>query len=386
MSTSHRMLPESNHDETSRQVFVGTLRRTLATQVVPGNRSIYENQVKPAFRAEHGREPRDRHEIRKAMLNNPYYQFWSALQRCSQEMIWDSTLEPLERQQQILIERFRSLGPDNPNALGSLKLDPDLAIPRYHTAADIHLQPGGYHTDRCEDDITAGALYETALQIYLAGALGKDNDGLGRLLLDHYRRSFPDQRPLRILDMGCAIGNSTLPWAAAYPEAEVHAIDVAAPCLRYGHARAEDLGVSIHFSQQNAEQTDYESGSFDLVISHIMLHETSARAMPRIFAESRRLLKPGGHMLHLDIPRGGDAFEQFMYEWETYNNNENFAGYMTDVDLPAIAQRAGFEADEVRLDRIAPPHMRDDQASYSKHPVPFPILVGRKALAASQAA
>lgn len=386
MNRHHAMLPEPSHDETARQAFVGTLRRTLATRVVPGNRTIYERVVEPQFRQQQGRSPQDRHEVRKAMVQNPYYQFWSALQRRSQEMIWDATLDPLDRQQGELAARFRELGPDNPERLGSLQLDPDLPVPRYLSAADIHLQPGGYHTDRCDDDVTAGALYETGLQIYLAGALGDYNDGLGTLLLAHYRSAFPDQQPTRILDMGCAVGNSTLPWATAFPNAEIHAIDVAAPCLRYAHARAESMGVEVHFSQQNAEQTTYEAGSFDLVISHIMLHETSARAMPNILAETRRLLKPGGQMLHLDIPRGGDHFQQFMYEWETYNNNENFAGYMTDVNLPAMACRAGFDAGEVRLDKIAPPQSRDDQASYSRRPIPFPVLVAEKANLSSQAA
>ncbi len=386
MKLRHDMLPAPNHDETARQAFVGTLRRTLATRVVPGNRTMYERVVDPQFRQQHGRAPQDRHEVRKAMLQNPYYQFWSALQRRSQEMIWDAALDPLDRQQLELAGRFVEFGANNPHRLGSLQLNAELPIPRYLTAADIHLQPGGYHTDRCVNDVTAGALYETGLQIYLAGALGEDNDGLGTLLLDHYRRTFSDQQPSRILEMGCAVGNSTLPWVNAFPNAEVHAIDVAAPCLRYGHARAEAMGAKVHFSQQNAEKTTFETGSFDLVISHIMLHETSARAMPRILAESRRLLKPGGQMLHLDIPRGGDYFQQFMYEWETYNNNENFAGYMTDVNLPEVACRAGFTADEIRLDQVAPPHSRDDQVSYSKRPIPFPVLVGQKANLSTQAA
>ena len=33
--------------------------------------------------------------------------------------------------------------------------------------------------------------------------------------------------------------------------------------LRYGHARAEAMGATIHFSQQNAECTDFADGSFD---------------------------------------------------------------------------------------------------------------------------
>jgi hypothetical protein len=132
---------------------------------------MYEPVVEPQFRQQQGRKPQDRHEVRQAMVQKPYYQFWSALQRRSQEMIWDATLDPLDRQQQKLVARSRELGPDNPQRLGSLQLNPDLPMPRYLSAADIHLQPGGYHTDRCDDDVTAGALYETGLQIYLASEL-----------------------------------------------------------------------------------------------------------------------------------------------------------------------------------------------------------------------
>ena len=118
----------------------------------------------------------------------------------------------------------------------------------------------------------------------------------------------------RILDMGCAIGNSTLPWSKAFPEAEIHGIDVGAPVLRYAHARAEAKDAGIHFSQQNAERTDFPDESFDLIVSHIMLHETSHSAMPRIFAECKRLLKPGGVMLHLEIPSGADPYASFMMD------------------------------------------------------------------------
>ena len=54
------------------------------------------------------------------------------------------------------------------------------------------------------------------------------------------------------------------------------------------------MGAAIHFSQQNAEKTDFADGSFDLIVSHIFLHETSRTAVDNILAECRRLLKPGG--------------------------------------------------------------------------------------------
>src|SRR5205807_7337786 len=86
---------------------------------------------------------------------------------------------------------------------------------------------------------------------------------------------------------------STLPYVDAYPEAEVHAIDVAAPMLRYAHARAEALGRRVHFSQQNAESTNFRDESFDLIVSHILLHETSAKAVRNIVRECHRLLRKG---------------------------------------------------------------------------------------------
>ena len=166
--------------------------------------------------------------------------------------------------------------------------------------------------------------------------------------------------------MGCAIGNSTVVWGRAFPKAELHGIDVGAPVLRYAHARAQALGVPVSFSQQNAESTDFAAGSFDLVISHIVLHETSRSALVRVLAESRRLLRPGGLMLHLEIPRGRTVMEKFMHNWESYNNNETFCRYMTEIDLKAEAMKAGFEADKSRVDEFVP-KMSVSQMNYTEH-------------------
>jgi SAM-dependent methyltransferase len=369
----HSMSPQPNLDEQALQDFVATLRKHLATRVAAGLPAVYERQVLPAFRAEYQREPADRHEVRRAMTQNGYHQFWSALQRRSQELMWDTVIDTVERQLPALIARAGAEAP----AQGSLQLDPDLQIPRYHTALDIHLQPGGYHTDFAADDVAAGAIYDAALPIYLAGALGTHNDLLGRLLLGYLREQWPAFRPTRILDMGCAIGNSTVPWARGFPEAEMHAIDVGAPVLRYAHARAAALGAPIHFSQRNAEQTGFPDESFDLIVSHIMLHETSSKALPRILAECHRLLRPGGLMLHMEIPRGNTAFEQFMYEWETYNNNETFSGYLTGLDLAQLATRAGFASDECRVE-AARLGMQAEQRNYGQQEFAWPILVGEK--------
>ncbi|GIR71809.1 MAG: hypothetical protein CM15mP74_30600 [Halieaceae bacterium] len=87
------------------------------------------------------------------------------------------------------------------------------------------------------------------------------------------RLKWPDLEPSLIVDVGCTIGHNTLPWKRAFPNAEVHGLDAAAPCLQYGHARAEALGVEIHFRQALCDALPYEDDSVDVVFSSMFLHE-----------------------------------------------------------------------------------------------------------------
>ncbi len=353
----HRLLACPSHDEGARQTFVRDLRSHLATEVYPGNRLAYEHRVEPAFKKCNNRVPKDRHEVRKHMTRDPYYQFWSAMQRNSQELMWDSVVDTVERS---LPDLMGKAPPQDTQ--GTLTLNPDLSMPAYLTSYDIHLQPGGYHSEVCNSDLSAGALYDGSLPIYAMDSLGALNDDLGWTTVECYREHFPDRTPKRVLDLGCTVGHSTLPWADAYPEAEVHAVDVSAPLLRYAHGRAEALGRTVHFSQQNAEQTDFEDRSFDVIVSHFFMHETSRKALPRIFAECRRLLAPGGVMLHLDLEqdRDLDPLTSFLMEWEVYNNNESFMGQLRSLDLPALAIEAGFDKDKVKR-ILQPSHKSSEQ-------------------------
>ena len=364
----HAMLPLPNHDEQARQDFVSDLRGHLSGKLMPGTYAVYQSRVEPEFRAEHGRTPADQDEVRHAMTRDPYYQFWSALQRRSQELLWESVIDPTERELPALINRSKHLAKRGHTAKtrGTLRLNSALPLPKYHAAVDIHLQPGGYHSDFAADDVAAGVVYDKGINLYMGGALGPENNLMGDTLVAYLHEKHSAFKPTRILDMGCAIGNSTLIWGRAFPRADLHGIDVGAPVLRYAHARAQALGVRAHFSQQNAECTDFASGSFDLIVSHITLHETSKSALVKVLRECHRLLRPGGLMLHLEIPRGKTIIEKFMHNWDSYNNNETFSRYMTDIDLQAEAVKGGFLADNTVVDEFAP-RMQVAQMNYAEH-------------------
>ncbi len=341
----HDVLPKPSHDERARQAFAQSLKLHLATKIVQGNREVYERRVRPDFERREGRPPRDRREVAQGMDREPYYQLWGALQRTSQEICWNSVLESIERQLPDLAERARP----RVDAMGSLTLDPGIAQPPYLSALDIHCMPGGYAAERIADDVSAGALYDRGGYIYAMGGWGTDNGAMGRTMIEVFQQLFPNRSPVRILDLGCTVGHSTLPWAQAYPQAEVHAIDVAAPVLRYGHARAEAMGVPVHFRQADAEALPYEDASFDLVVSHILLHETSNKAIGRVLAECHRVLKPNGVTLHVDLSlyEGMDPFDAFMLDWDTRHNNEPFWTAFREMDPVSLMTGAGFARDDV---------------------------------------
>lgn len=360
----HSLSLEPKHDERARQQLCQAIRSHLLSDVQNGTQVIFNNRVEPVFKKENGRTFKDRHEVRRGMEADPYYRLYSASLRTTQELMWDSIIDTCDHDMPRINSKFNAT---SGQSSGSLELNPDLEIPRYHSAADIHLQPGGYHTDFTDNDLTAGAIYDRALYLYGDGKFGTNSDVMGQMVCNQVHELRPNFEPSQILDMGCTVGNSTLPFTDAFPESEIYAIDIGAPCLRYGHARAEALGKKVHFAQMNAEKTNYEDESFDLIVSHLLFHETSRSAFTNILRECHRLLSPGGLMVHLDIPQDkhcDDLYRSFLWDWEAYNNNETFEVVLRSLDYETEAVEAGFDRNDVSLGKV---------------PFGWPLLIASKA-------
>lgn len=342
----HPMLPKSTHDEASRQEFAKSMKVFVQQGLLPGLQPAFAQRAAKLFEQEHGHAPKDRREIRKAMEGDLYFQHYAALNRISQEALWNSVIDAVDRQLPELNAKAREW---SAKTKAKLRIDTDFVPPRYVTALDIHCMPGGYTSEVTEEDVSVAALYDRGAYLYGLGFAGPLNDDMGRSVCNYIKRNLPGFKPRRILDMGCTVGHSTLPYKQLFPDAEVWGIDVGAPVVRYGHARAAALGVEVNFAQMNAEQTDFEDGYFDLIVSHILMHETSGRAMPRVVKECHRLLAPGGYVIHADLPpfENMNAFTQFILDNETWYNNEPFWGAMRDIDQIKLATDAGFPAKEV---------------------------------------
>ncbi|MBM3503472.1 MAG: class I SAM-dependent methyltransferase [Alphaproteobacteria bacterium] len=345
---AHGVSLAANHDEIAHENFAQAMHFQVFANLMPGNKEVYRTRVLPSFQRERGRRPSNRQEVRGAMRRDPYHQMWSALRRTTQELMWTAAQTGLNRGFPALQQRASNYLA-RPTTKSSLTLDPTIAMPRYITAVDIHCMPGGYTGEVGSNDVYAGAIYDRGVYSITQGFLGPHVDGIGRTIAAYIKRSHPRFRRGKILDIGCAVGHSTLPLCDAFPAAEVHAIDVSAPCLRYAFARAESWGKSVKFAQQDAERLRFADNTFDFVTSGAVMHELSTSSLHNIVREIHRVLKPGGVMIHVEQPQyhGMEPFDQFMRDWDTFGNNEPFWGTLHDLDLTQIAVDAGFKRDRV---------------------------------------
>lgn len=354
----HPMFPGRTHDELARDAVVRAMRTHLLTRLEQVARTRYDAEWRPRWEQELGRPLADRREIHARMVREMPVRFQVSTQRSVQEYMQLAVAESVERQLPALVERARRLE----RGLGTLELDPSLAIPDYQARVDIHCQPGGYDADHGDGDVAAGAMYDRTVSLYLSIGGGL-NDYMGTACAAFVRERWPEIAPRRILEMGCGTGNALLPYARAWPEAEVHGIDIGAALLRYAHARAEGLGVKVHLTQQNAEATKFPDGSFDLIVSHILAHEVPPKAWIAINREARRLLRPGGRVVHADALVYGELapYTQYSFAKETKYNNEPYWCPYRERDPRQALLEAGFAPEQVLRD-FADPAVRTQVA------------------------
>jgi ubiquinone/menaquinone biosynthesis C-methylase UbiE len=277
------------------------------------------------------------------MNKDPHHRFWSAAKRNSMEMRQQNGRTMVLRQ----LDELEGRASQYNSGKDTLELDPGCAVPRYQAAVDIHCMPGSYHGEERPGDVSAGANYDCGIFATTGGGLGALSDGGGMALVEWIRKERPGWVPRRILDIGATVGHNIVPLALAFPDTEVIAIDTAAAVLRYGHARAQSLGAhNLRFVQANAEDLSrWPDGHFDWVQTTMFLHETSGKALPRILSEGFRVLAPGGLMLHLEQPQYSadmPLYEQFIRDWDAFNNNEPFWSAMHALDLKEEMVKAGF--------------------------------------------
>lgn len=258
--------------------------------------------------------PLSAEDVRRLVETEPAINIASKAWLANQQVTWKTLQDHFHANADYYLSEMEAADKSGP---GALELSPNLDVPAY-TRHEIHIQPGGY-----VGDPFAGHIYHYGTNSFYISVIGHNEQDqvhkatAGRLPLPE------DGKVKRILDMGCGIGQMTVALKERFPDAEVWGIDVGGPMVRYGHMRANRLGVGANFAQRLAESTGFPDNYFDIVTSYIMHHELPADITRKVIAEAQRVTRPGGVYYPIDFNSGGTKSPARMMYSRWYDHRWN---------------------------------------------------------------
>ena len=104
------------------------------------------------------------------------------------------------------------------------------------------------------------------------------------------------------LDVGCGTGDLTLEVARRVGSSGlVSGIDAAPEMVARARQKARRRHLAIDFRVEPAERLSFADQTFDVVISSLVFHHLPVALKREALAEIRRVLKPGGRLLLVDL-------------------------------------------------------------------------------------
>jgi ubiquinone/menaquinone biosynthesis C-methylase UbiE len=134
-----------------------------------------------------------------------------------------------------------------------------------------------------------------------------------------------------VLDIGC--GTGTLAIAAARRVGEsgaVTGVDPSSELLARARKKARRARVDVAFETAGGENLPFPDASFDLVLSTLVFHHLPHDVLRSSAQEIRRVLKPGGRLLAVDIGGPQEDRKRTMHAPQ---------GHQVHFDLDAVAER-----------------------------------------------
>lgn len=228
----------------------------------------------------------------------------------------------------------------------SLELDEAGEAPKYWSATEWHLEPGGWEG---YDLYPAVFAFTIGPKVFSLG--GYAAVGVGDKIQEQryeVAKQFPKESYARVYEPGCG-GFSTLNAVhRVFPEAELHGSDLSKTLLTGCYKMAGALKVPVQLRQCDSTKTGEPSDSYDGVITYALHHEMPPKVNRALFEEMFRILKPGGDIVISDPPpfRAVDLFNAVILDWDTDHREEPFFSATGETVLEDLLEDVGFEAAE----------------------------------------
>lgn len=159
----------------------------------------------------------------------------------------------------------------------------------------------------------------------------------------------------RVLDMGCGTGFLTGQLAASTAVQRLIALDIALPMLATSR---QCLPVAtVDYVCADAEQLPFADACLEAIFSNLALQWIAN--LPGLFADCRRVLKPGGELVFAIF--GPDTLWELKQAWAGVDAYTHVNEFYSGDEIGRFLREAGFETAAVkgRLYRLDYPSVMD---------------------------
>ncbi|MBW4622247.1 MAG: class I SAM-dependent methyltransferase [Cyanosarcina radialis HA8281-LM2] len=160
-----------------------------------------------------------------------------------------------------------------------------VVYPSYYTEVNIHGIPGGY----------LNSIAPITYDLVTALATLPSESNLRKKVIDTIQG-----HPLSILDVGCGTGSTTILLKKNFPRSLVIGLDLSPYMLVAANYKARQQDLNIKWFHQLAEDSQFDSCTFDLITIAMLFHEMPAIVSQSVLKEVFRLLKPQGQLIIVD--------------------------------------------------------------------------------------
>jgi SAM-dependent methyltransferase len=269
---------------------------------------------------------------------------------------------------------------------GNLSLDAALEVGC--AAASVHATVFSASREDAPDPRGDAKLREGYASAALAMLRELQNEGLLSFAVPVPGGAEEEQRQLLLAaDLGAATGLSSLALAEALgPQAQVTGIDLSPHFVAVGRvdlsrrrlqeAASPPPASSSSSSSSSApssrssssrvallhaaiEDTGLPSASFDVVSMCLVAHELPRQATRDVLREARRLLKPGGALMMMDMDPFSPAFKRIYaspFALAAFKSTEPWLTEYVSLDALGAVADAGFVGESVRTRACTPRH------------------------------
>lgn len=218
--------------------------------------------------------------------------------------------------------------------------NPELTYPDYYVTSFHAYETGNLSWQAAfEVEPAAYAVHAKIWQDFQAEGDTKLRESYHNIL-----KSTISQAPQDILDLGCSVGMSTFALQELYPQAKITGLDLSPYFLAVANYRSQQRQSNINWVHAQAESTGLADNSFDLVSIFLMCHELPQSATHKIFAEAKRLLRPGGHLAIMDMNPKSEIYKKMpTYVFTLLKSTEPYLDEYFTLDIEQALVEAGFQ-------------------------------------------